>query len=256
MERAVRYLVKRHRQADAADEDALVRAARRKQIKTLKASIVKVKGFLATHDDKLGAGGRIKKISATDNASAKMRTGKGVIQGYDGLAAVDAKRQVIVHARAYGEAQEHGPFIPALEGTRQSFQALGDRRDVFKRAAISADSGFHSEANVRFTFENGIDAYVADTLILKRDPRFATAARHVPQRAAEPWGAFYGAWSVPPRTLQRCTRAYRTASVCGQAAVSQQPLRRFSLSGESNVNTQWLLYCIVHNLGKSAPLLS
>lgn len=27
-------------------------------------------------------------------------------------------------------------------------------------------------------------------------------------------------------------------------------LRRFSLRGETKVNTQWLLYCMVHNIGK------
>jgi hypothetical protein len=27
-------------------------------------------------------------------------------------------------------------------------------------------------------------------------------------------------------------------------------LRRFSLRGKAKVNTQWLLYCLVHNIGK------
>jgi len=340
MERAVRYLVKRHRQADAGNEEAPLRAARVKQIKTLKTSIAKVKGFLSRHEDKVGASGRIKKSNVTDNASAKMKTGKGVIQGYDGLAVVDAKRQVIVHAKAYGEAQEHGLLIPALEGTRQNFRCLGDKRDVLKRAAVSADSGFHSEANVRFAFENGIDAYVADTLFRKRDPRFATAARHVPKRAAEPWarpkprGLFRPEhFNVAP-DLSHCIcpagkRLYRSGRHCNlkgfeavkfkgakrdctncalrakclrhpqrttirQVAIilgakpgkqetwtarmkrkidtdhgryqysrrlgTVEPvfanichahgLRRFSLRGERKVNTQWLLYCMVHNLGK------
>jgi hypothetical protein len=51
MERAVAYLVKRHREADAGEEETL-KAARAKQIKTLKASVAKVKGFLAEHPDK------------------------------------------------------------------------------------------------------------------------------------------------------------------------------------------------------------
>lgn len=32
-----------------------------------------------------------------------------------------------------------------------------------------------------------MDGYIADTLFRKRDPRFATANRHVPTRAAAPW---------------------------------------------------------------------
>lgn len=27
-------------------------------------------------------------------------------------------------------------------------------------------------------------------------------------------------------------------------------LKRFSLRGKRKVNTQWLLYCLVHNIGK------
>jgi transposase len=57
MERAVAYLVKRHREADAGEEQTL-KAAREKQIKTLKASVAKVKGFLADHADKRRLGPR------------------------------------------------------------------------------------------------------------------------------------------------------------------------------------------------------
>lgn len=35
------------------------------------------------------------------------------------------------------------------------------------------------------------------------------------------------------------------ANIC-----SAHRLRRFSLRGKKKVNTQWLLYCLVHNLGK------
>jgi hypothetical protein len=31
---------------------------------------------------------------------------------------------------------------------------------------------------------------------------------------------------------------------------SVRRLRRFSLRGKHRVNTQWLLYCLVHNIGK------
>lgn len=50
--------------------------------------------------------------------------------------------------------------------------------DVFADAALSADSGFHTEENVKALFEQGIDGYVADNQFRKRDPRFATAEKH------------------------------------------------------------------------------
>jgi hypothetical protein len=34
-------------------------------------------------------------------------------------------------------------------------------------------------------------------------------------------------------------------NICGTRG-----LRRFSLRGKRKVNTQWLLYCLVHNIGK------
>ena len=48
---------------------------------------------------------------------------------------------------------------------------------------LAADSGFYSEANVKYLFETGVDGYLADTLFRKRDPRFASAARHPRRRA-------------------------------------------------------------------------
>jgi transposase len=44
--------------------------------------------------------------------------------------------------------------------------------------ALSADSGFHSEANMRMLSEEGIDGYVADNMFRKRDPKFSDANRH------------------------------------------------------------------------------
>ena len=134
-----------------------MQAARAKQIATLKRASRKVKRWLSENpQDKPGAGGRVKKSNVTDNESAKMKTGKGVIQGYDGVALTDARHQVVVHAQAYGEAQEHGLLIPMLEGARETFRAFGTA-DVLARVALAADSGFHSEANVRYLFDTGVD---------------------------------------------------------------------------------------------------
>jgi len=41
-----------------------------------------------------------------------MKTSHGLIQGYDGVAVVDDKHQVIVHAEAFGVAQEHDLHKP------------------------------------------------------------------------------------------------------------------------------------------------
>jgi transposase len=182
MERAVRHLTQRHRREDASGEDAALEEARAKQQATLEKAIAKVRGFLQGHEDKVGKSGRVKQSNITDNESAKMLSGKGVIQGYTAVAMVDGKHQIVVHAQAHGEGQEHGLLIPMIEGARRQF-----RSDPFKSAAVLADAGYCSEENAKYLSEEHIDGYLADPMFRKRDPRFVDAARHKPTRPDEPF---------------------------------------------------------------------
>src|SRR5262245_10511348 len=108
MERAIERLVTRHRQVDAKGEDEDLRTARAKQIETLEAAVEKVRGFLRRGQDRIGPSGRVKKSNLTDADSAKMKTSKGVIQGYTGVAVVDHKHQVVVGGEGLGEGKKHG----------------------------------------------------------------------------------------------------------------------------------------------------
>jgi len=65
-----------------------------------------------------------------------------------------------------------------VNGVRENFRSLGKEDDVFEKARLSADSGFHTENNMKMLFSEGIDAYVADTMFRKRDPRFADYDRY------------------------------------------------------------------------------
>lgn len=122
MQRAVEHLLAKHQANDALDFDERLHTAAERQIKTLNAAIDKVEGFLATHEDKIGRSGKPKQSNITDNESAKMPTSKGVIQGYDALVIADGKHQVVVHAEAFGEGQEHGLLIPMLEDVKRTFK--------------------------------------------------------------------------------------------------------------------------------------
>ena len=106
-----------------------------------------------------------------------MKTSRGLIQGYNGVAVVDDKHQVIVHAEAFGASQEHDLLEPMVEGTQEKFEQLGEKK-ILENTQWVADSGYHSEANVKMTMQEGIDAYIADPHFRKRDPRFAQAERH------------------------------------------------------------------------------
>ena len=71
--------------------------------------------WLATHPaDHHGPTGGLRKSNRTDNESAKMATDKGVVQGYTGVAAVDAKHQIIVEAQAHGTGSERELLQPAV----------------------------------------------------------------------------------------------------------------------------------------------
>jgi hypothetical protein len=61
-----------------------------------------------------------------------MPTSKGVILGYDGLAMVDGKHQIIVHAEAFGGGQQHGLFIPMADDTREHLSAIIDEATLCK----------------------------------------------------------------------------------------------------------------------------
>lgn len=177
LETAIRRMLKAHRERDAREVDGEVVAQEQQYIATLKQRIRKLNDFLAAHEDKPGKTGKPRKSNVTDNDSAKMKTSHGVIQGYDGVATVDASHQVVVHAEAFGEAQEHDLLQPMLEATAETFAAL-DEPDIYREAKVTADSGFHTERNVEYLYTHHIDGYLADNRMRKRDPRFAEVDKY------------------------------------------------------------------------------
>jgi len=178
MEKAIESMVKRHHASDHNQSEEALAGRDGKYVETLRKRLAKIRNWLDDHDDKPGKSGTPRKSNITDNDSAKMKTSRGVIQGYDGVAAVDGKHQIIVHAGAYGQGQEHDLLEPMIDGIRENFQAIGKEEDIFAGTKLSADSGFHSSKNMEMLCEQQIDAYVADTHFRKRDPRFAEVDRH------------------------------------------------------------------------------
>jgi transposase len=178
VERAIRRILKKHRETDIEEKDMDVVEKEKQYIQTLRRQIKKISEWLDDNDDKPGKTGKPRKSNITDNDSAKMKSSHGVIQGYDGVAAVDSKHQIIVHAEAYGQPQEHDLLEPMIEKTRDNFKAIDSSEDVFNKTKLTADAGFHTEANMKMLAEENIDGYVADIQFRKRDPRFADRDRY------------------------------------------------------------------------------
>lgn len=177
MEKTIETIVQRHYKADSSGTDLEMKSRDEKYVDTLKKNLKKIKDWLDDNDDKPGKGGKSLKSNITDNDSAKMKTSRGVIQGYNGIATTDSKRQIIVHAEAFGQGPEQDLLQPMVEGAAENFAEIGSA-DVWDKAKLTADSGFHKEKNMEMLADKKIDAYVADNQMRKRDPRFADAGRH------------------------------------------------------------------------------
>ncbi len=169
LETAAKALLDRHRgndaqppTADAADVQA--------RIERMTREAERIRAWLIAHpQDRPGSNGGVRKSNRTDNESAKLATDKGVIQGYSGVAVVDAAHQVIVAASAHGTGAEQELLLPVIE-------ACASERSA--DTLFTADAGYHSEANLAALAAQGIEALIADPAMRSRDPRYAGQDKH------------------------------------------------------------------------------
>lgn len=185
-EESICFLLRKHQAEDASGEapEALGgsvpgrREREERAITRLHEKIAKVDAWLKGNpEDKKGAGGQAVKSNITDPDSAKLVSSHGVVQGYNGVAVADEKHQVIVAAEAVGTGSEIALLEPLVDKTEDSLKALGEPQGLVGKV-LTADSGYHSEANMALVARRGIEAYVADKQLRKRDPAFMTARRH------------------------------------------------------------------------------
>lgn len=176
---AAKAIVRRHRERDKHEPDQDGDDCDQRARQRLEASAGKLRDWLSSHADVVSKRGYVKTQNITDADSAKMKTSHGTIQGYTGVVAVDDLHQVIVYAEAFGEGQEQVTLAPVVAGLSQHLEGLNE---TLCRKRITADAGYHSEANVELLYARGIDGYLADNGMRQRDPRFADAQRYVDPR--------------------------------------------------------------------------
>jgi hypothetical protein len=332
MEKAVAKMVRAHRGRDERAETGEEDEANAARIERLSNEARRIRAFLAASTERRSEKGALRKSNVTDNDSAKMATSKGVIQGYSAVAAVDSQAQIIVAAQTHGSGSEQSVLLPMVEKT----DALRTDQTI-----ITADAGYHSEANLQGLYEREVPALIADGLMRRRDERFAEQGRYkalpdplydkaaaskpkfqpsdfvydpaarscicpagkklystgsacsthgrkhhkfqgakrdcvpcdlrdkclrYPDRTQTRQVAFFDKnQDSPPRYTERMKRAIDSArgrKLYGRRIAIVEPvfanlrhnkrLDRFTLRTQPKVNTQWHLYCLVHNFEKLA----
>ena len=299
---------------------------RDKQIEKLQKQADRIEGFLKENGPRIGKQGREIQSNLTDNESCKMFCSHGTIQGYNGQALVDKKHQVIIHAEAFGEGQDHHLIPPMLDGAKENMVAIGRDEDYFKGKILTADSNYHDPMNLKKCEEEEVDAYIPDKRFRNRDPRFQDKKErrrrrvdrfnlkdfvysqdkdeyHCPNgkvlkvraKKAVVDGMIYKRYGADVEDCQGCelklkcmmsvkvkgrTLNVPSGHVPGNLSKAmadkidseegrriyhqrigivepvfanigiQKRMNRFTLRSKIKVNIQWLLYCIVHNIGK------
>jgi transposase len=165
LEKAAAKIMALHQAQDERGA-ASIDGQRQRRIDELRREAQATRDFMATHRKRLNRKGQELKTNVTDPDSAKMATSKGVIQGYAAQAAVDSKHQVIVAAEVTGSGSEQSMLLPMVDKAAALIE---------QHTLITADAGYHSDANMQALHDRGIAAMVADNGMRQRDERIDNA---------------------------------------------------------------------------------
>jgi transposase len=204
LRKLIRQHLQRHRELDSRDAGEGEQQQRIAQtIETLSAAADKIGEFLKKSEPRMGKAKKPREVKSniTDNDSAKMTTSKGTIQGYNGIAAVDSKHQVVISAKAIGEGQEQHSLQPVLADVKARFQRLQISTNLYEEGTVvTADTGYASEANMAYLHTQGINAFIPDNQFRSRDPKFADHKGKYAKKPAvtgKPWDGAKRAGGIP-----------------------------------------------------------
>ena len=163
LDKAADKIVSQHQAQDKDSQEESLQTKRQARIDALRKEAARTREFVDATSKRLNHKGNELKTNITDPDSAKMATSKGVIQGYAAQAAVDSAHQVIIAADVIGSGSEQSMLLPMIEKTAPYREA---------HTLITADSGYHSHANVDKLKGQQIPALIADNQMRQRDERF------------------------------------------------------------------------------------
>ena len=169
LDKAADKILALHQAQDKGGCDEALEPKRQAQLEALRKEAARTREFLASSPPRQNRKGQELKTNITDPQSAKMATNKGVIQGYAAQAAVDASHQVIVAADVIGSGSEQAMLLPMIAQSQPY---------ASPQTLITADAGYHSDANMRHLQEHNIPALIADNQMRSRDERFENQEKY------------------------------------------------------------------------------
>ena len=122
-----------------------------------------------------------------------------VIQGYNGIATVDGKHQVIVDAQAFGEGHEAKHTPEVFESIGRQFHLLDQELNIYDEIVLTADTGFNGETSSKSVdrwgttrtrkYSGGADFHFDEdgTLICPNGTPMRQAARRSRRRSSTPY---------------------------------------------------------------------
>jgi hypothetical protein len=140
-------------------------------------AVRRIEAFLEANKPKPGKQRKELQSNVTDNESAKLHSSHGMIQGYNGLAMVDGKRQIIVAAEPVGSVDEGEHLAEVLEQAEANAAAAGMGEKALEGTTLLVDTSYYSEGNIKLCDERRMDAYIPDSQFRSRDPRFPRTNR-------------------------------------------------------------------------------
>ncbi len=171
LEKAADKIVALHQSQDNTSQEEPLEPKRQARIDALRQEATRTREFLVSSKQRLNRKGQELKTNITDPDSAKMATSKGVIQGYAAQAAVDSAHQIIVAADVIGSGSEQCMLLPMIGQTAPYRQP---------HTLITADAGYHSDANVAQLMRQAIPALIADNQMRSRDERLMGQGKYKP----------------------------------------------------------------------------
>ena len=161
------------------------------------------------------------------------------VQGYNAQAAVDSQAQVIVAAEITQQTNDKQQLVPMIK--------LVVANTGSKPIAVSADTGYWSEANVGDESVAGVDLHIA-TGRQKHGEKVVMATGPPPEDATPKEAMAHKLRTEAGKSIYKMRKAI-VEPVFGQIK-ERRGFRRFSFRGVGSVRLEWKLICLTGNILK------